>query len=442
MITPENSTNMELERAILSKILREPESAYLVVGKLKANQFSAKQHEVIFKAIEALVDETSEPNYLLVKSRLDSFSNLDNAGGEEYLKDIYESEIKIGDLTDIVDKVIKNNLLSQVNFIGYEMSRLDKSHTDDIESRISQLSQQLDNLILGSSGSQTESIQDVLRDEWVDFEKLLEKPGITGISTGNSDLDLMLSGYNSTNLIVIAARTGVGKSSYALRQMLNMSKENIPVLMFSYEMSKKELSQRMVSMESKVPLLKIRTGNINDKELDIIKETYLKVSTYPIYLDTSASDSLSYLLSTIRRYVRTSGVKVVFVDYLQLMARNTENLVRDLGKVTKALKLLAMELDIVVVALSQINRGVESRDNKRPQLFDLRDSGNIEEDANIVLMLYRPALSGSKVKDEDEFLCEILVRKNRNGPLGAVNAYFKAENADIVNSLTEIIRSK
>jgi replicative DNA helicase len=252
----------------------------------------------------------------------------------------------------------------------------------------------------------------------------------------------MLSGYNPTNLIVVAARTGVGKSSYALRQMLNMAKQNIPTLMFSYEMSKKELSQRMVSMESGVPLLNIRTGNVSDKELQEIKDTYLKVSTYPIYLDTSASDSLSYLLSTIRRYVRTSGVKVVFVDYLQLMARNTDNLVRDLGKVTKALKLLAMELDIVVVALSQINRGVESRDNKRPQLFDLRDSGNIEEDANIVLMLYRPALSGGKFKDEDEFLCEILVRKNRNGPLGAINAYFKAENADIVNSLTEIIRGR
>lgn len=441
MITPENSTNMELERAILSKILREPETAYAVVGKIKSNQFSASQHKTIFWAIETLVDETAEPNYLLVKSKLDSHSKLENAGGEEYLKDLYESDLKIEDVSDIVDRVIKISLLTEINILGFEMSRLNKSHTEDIESRISQISQQLDNLIIGSVGNQTESIQDVLRDEWADFEKLLEKPGITGISTGNSSLDLMLSGYNPTNLIILAARTGVGKSSFALRQMLNMAKENIPTMMFSYEMSKKELSQRMVSMESGVPLLSIRTGNVTDKELEVIKDTYLKVSTYPIHLDTSANDSLSYLLSTIRRYVRTHGVKVVFVDYLQLMARDSANETRDLGKITRALKLLAMELEIVVIALSQLNRGLESRDNKRPQLFDLRQSGNIEEDGNVVIMLYRPALAGVKMKDEDEFLCEILVRKNRNGPLGAINAYFKADTADVVNSLTEIIRS-
>lgn len=438
MITPENSTNMELERAILSKILREPESAFSVVGKIRPSQFLSLQHQTIFKAIEKLVEETSEPNYLMVKSTLDSQSDLEKAGGEILLKEIYESEVKIDDLSDIVDTVIKASLVTDVIKIGYEMARFNKTDQENIETKISQISQQLDNLVAGSSGSHVESIQDVLRDEWVEFEKLLEKPGITGISTGNSDLDLMLSGYNPTNLIIIAARTSVGKSAYSLRQMLNMAKQNVPVMMFSYEMSKKELSQRMVSMESKVPLLKIRTGNISDKELELVKNAHLQISTYPIYLDTSANDSLSYILSTIRRYVRTYGVKVVFVDYLQLMARDANNMVRDLGKITRALKLLAMELEIVVVALSQINRGVESRDNKRPQNYDLRDSGNIEEDATIVLMLYRPALHG-KVKDEEEDLCEILVRKNKNGPLGAINAYFQKENADIVNSLAELV---
>lgn len=439
MITPENSTNMELERAILSKILREPESVFSVVGKIRWQSFSALHHQTIFKAIEKLVEETSEPNYLMVKSTLDSLGDLEKAGGESTLKDIYESEIKIDDLSDIVDTIMKASLVTDAVKIGYDMMKLNKSDQEDIETKISQISQRLDNLVSGSLGDKTESIQEVLRDEWVEFEKLLEKPGITGISSGNSDLDLMLSGYNPTNLIVIAARTGIGKSSLALRQMINMSKENIPTLMFSYEMSKRELSQRMVSMESKVPLLKIRTGNVNEKELELIKDTYLKVSTYPIYLDTSASDSLSYLLSTIRRYVRTSGVKIVFVDYLQLMSRDSVNETRDLGKITRALKLLAMELEIVVVALSQLNRALETRDNKRPQLFDLRQSGNIEEDANVVLMLYRPALAGGKVKDDEEDLCEILVRKNRNGPLGAINTYFQKENADIVNSLAELI---
>ena len=221
--------------------------------------------------------------------------------------------------------------------------------------------------------------------------------------------------------------------------MINVAKNNIPVLLFSYEMSKRQLSQRMVSMESGIGLHNIRTGAVSEKDLSLLKDTYSKISNYPIFIDSNMTASLGYVASTIRRYVMNQGVKVVYLDYLGLMTHDADNETRELGRITRTLKMLAMELNITIVAISQLNRDVESRDNKRPMLSDLRQSGRIEEDADIVLMLYRPAAYG-KVNNEDEFLMEVLIRKNRNGPIGMVKAYFDAQAVNVAQSIKEVLK--
>jgi replicative DNA helicase len=229
----------------------------------------------------------------------------------------------------------------------------------------------------------------------------------------------------------------MGKTALVIRQMLNISKKNIPVLLFSYEMSKRQLSQRMVAMESRVWLEKIKTGNISEQDLQLIKDVYLDIGNYPIYVDSNMSAALGYVLSTIRRYVRTNGVKVVFLDYLGLMVHDASNETIELGRISRALKMLAMELDITIIAVSQLSRAVESRDNKRPVLADLRQSGRLEEDADIVLMLYRPQYYSPQTGDK-EYEVELLLRKNRNGPIGIPKAYFDPKTVNIVNSLAEV----
>jgi replicative DNA helicase len=431
------SSISNIERQALVKILKDSNSLYKVLGDLKPEYFSVFQYGTIYRAAEELIESNSEIGHLVLLSRLEESNSLNQAGGKEFVDGIFSSEVVEDEITSLCDIINKNYKLRRAIKLGHNLSSLNNS--SDVESQLSSLRQEIDNLIFGNSGVYTENIQDVLREEWDSFQQLLDKPGITGVSTGVDDLDILLSGYNPGNLIVIAARTSVGKTALALKQLLEISKKNVPTMIFSYEMSKKELSQRLVSMEAKINLLKIRTGSVDSKEIEEIKKTHLEISTYPIYIDTNSSGSLNYVLSTIRKYVRTYGVKVVFIDYLQLMARESGDMVRDIGKITKSLKALAGELEITIVVLSQLNRGLEMRENKRPELFDLRDSGNIEEDANAVIMLYRPKKHGKASKDGDEYLCEVLLRKNRNGPLGTINLYFDEETVNFYNSLADVI---
>lgn len=431
----------DIEKAVLVKLIKEPTLIYDVLGYLKNIHFDVKQYSLIYKAMEDLASNNTDIGYLVLLSKLTDNKSFDKLGDEDFLKELFEDIPSSDDVKDLCELIIKNYKKRCAVKIGYDLSSLHKMDSDNIEANLSEISRTIDNLISDSSGSFTDSIQNVLREEWEEFEVLIKNPGITGIETGVADLDLMLSGYNPTNMIIIAARPSVGKTSLALRQVLDIAKKNIPVMMFSYEMSKKELSQRMVSMESGINLLNIRTGAVSDKEFEEIKRVYLEIGTYPIYIDTNASAPLGYVLSTIRRYVRSSGVKVVFVDYIQLMSRDTDNETHEIGKISRALKVLAQELGITVVILSQLNRLVESRENKRPQLSDLRQSGNLEEDANAVLMLYRPALYG-KVKDDEENLCEILIRKNRNGPTGTVNTYFDGTSVNIYSTLNDYITAE
>lgn len=440
-MTEQETNDLNIERTIIGRILKSPDLIHKISSYLDPKHFAVTQHRIIFSAVDEIVEDGSEPGYLLVLSKLDKTNRLEQAGGPEYLEELYREEYPQDDLKGLADILIKSFMVREANVIGYNLIKVSKSNQDGIESHLTQTVKELDDLLTGGGGSHTEHIQTILRDEWESIKDRLEEPGISGLSTGFEQLDVVTSGLNPTDLVIIAARPSVGKTTFAIRSLLNLSKQNIPTLLFSYEMSKKQLSQRMVSMESGIGLQDIRTGTVTNEDLEIIKKVYLDISSYPIYIDSNMAASLGYITSTIRRHVRSSGVKVVFIDYLQLMVQNQDNMTIELGRISRALKMLAMELGITVVALSQLNRGVESRESKRPQLSDLRQSGRIEEDADIVLMLYRPAIYG-KMQNEQEFLLEVLVRKNRNGPIGSVPTYFESKSVNIHSSLEGLLSGK
>jgi len=429
-------TNLNVERTLLGKILQNPDKVHSVIGYLKPAHFSSTQHKIIFSVFVELVEEGSEPGLISVTSKLSNEKNLEAVGGEDYLKELYKEEYAPDNLKDLADIMIKEHIVREAQQVGYGLLKLEDP--ESAEAYVVQSAQQLYDIAVGGSGLYTESISTILREEWESIKERLINPGISGISTGFDEYDMVLSGLNPTDLIIVAARPSQGKTSLAIRQMINIAKNNVPVLLFSYEMSKKQLSQRMVAMESGVGLQNIRTGAVTDDDLKKIKDVYLDISSYPIYIDSNMAASIGYVASTIRRYVTTHGVRVVFVDYLQLMTHDADNETKELGRITRALKMLAMELGITVVALSQLNRDVEGRDNKRPLLSDIRQSGRIEEDADVVTMIYRPAMYG-KVDNDKEFLMELLVRKNRNGPTGTVRVYFNPTSVNVVQSLKEVL---
>lgn len=438
---PNNESALDIERAVLSKMLKSPEHSFQVLGYLKPMHFSVAQHEIIFRVIEELTENNTESTYLILQSRLDSLGLLDKAGGKAYLEELYTLEPGVDDLQPLVDIIIKAYMVRSANIIGYNMMKIDKAEQETIESYLSQVSQQLDDLVVGSSGSSTESIQSIMREGWDELVSQLGSPGIPGVDTGFEELNLLTSGFNPGDLILVAARPSTGKTAFATRITLNMAKRNVPILLFSYEMAKKQLSQRMVASESSIGLQNIKSGALSEKEMDALREVYIDISSYPIYIDSNMSASLGYVLSTIRRFVRSSGVKVVVIDYIQLMTQSSDNETQELGRISRSLKMLAMELGITIVVLSQLNRGLENRENKRPLMSDLRQSGRLEEDADIIIMLYRPAAYG-KVKADEENLLELIIRKNRNGPTGIIQTYFESSSVNIVDSLHELVKGK
>jgi len=230
---------------------------------------------------------------------------------------------------------------------------------------------------------------------------------------------------NSGELWVVAGRPGMGKTAYFCNAMLKQGASNIPLLMFSLEMKKGPLVERMLAIETGISSNDMRMGMLNQEKIDALSDKIKEIKDYPIHIDSNYFSDINYIVTTARRYKALHGIEVIYLDYLQLLAERTSDATNEIGRITRALKLLANDIDVSIVMGSQLSRGVEARPDKRPQLQDLRQSGNIEEDADIVLGLYRDVLYNKKTSDKD--LLELLLLKHRNGPTGMLPVGFEQE---------------
>jgi replicative DNA helicase len=370
----------------------------------------------------------NEPiDMLSLSTKLSEQKLLDSVGGNQYLAEIVNtvpSSANIKHYADIVQKkYVLRSLIEAADYVSEMAFEEGDDHMDDI---LDAAEKRIFSVVSSPKNQKFVNLKDALPEAYERLEKLHESKGLLrGLPTGFKDLDTMLSGLQKSDLIILAARPSMGKTTLALdmARMAGVQHEK-SILIFSLEMSSQQLVDRMLSAESRVNAWNLRTGNLSsDREFSQLRDSLGKLAKAKIFIDDTAGNSIVRMKALSRRIKAEKGLDFIIVDYLQLMttSKNYDSMVNQVTEISRSLKSLAKELDVPVLALSQLNRAVESRGGK-PRLSDLRDSGSIEHDADVVIFIHRE----DKGKDESEKtnIAEILVEKHRNGPVGKVDLYF------------------
>jgi len=423
------------EQALLGALLLNPK-AYLESEKLiRPEYFQQESHQAIYKAMYRLNEKRLEIDPVSLVTEMQGYGHLDVSGGASYLDELTEKcPTSINALTyaHIVErKALLRQLAAAAESIrqmAAEGKRPINDILDDAEQRIFQIGQaRVDNDLT--------HIQDIMVDVMDQMKENRENQKTTrGLPTGFAQLDRLLGGLNKNDLLVLAARPGMGKTSFALTMALNaVTRLESKVGVFSLEMGKDQVAQRLLAMESALNLHQLRIGELGDAQWDLLEAASDNVSRSKLYLDDTPGSSVSDIRGKSRRLHAKVNLDLLIVDYMQLMSsadsrangRYGENRQQEITYISSSLKNLARELDIPVVALSQLSRAVEARQDKRPLLQDLRESGSIEQDADVVMFLYRDDYYDEESLDQG--LAELIVAKHRNGALGKVKFHFKKE---------------
>jgi len=421
--------NIEAEKAVLGAILLDSDSLPKILDRIGPEDFYRNSHRIIYKIILELYESGTPIDLIKLKDYLKTRDLLESVGGISYLTDIFEAtptSANIFSHADIVrEKAVSRRLINVGNRIftqGYEEAKSSDLLLDDAERMIFDLAEK-------KSQSNIFAVKDIIDDSFELIEKLYHnKSELTGIGTGFKDFDSLTSGLHKSDLIIIAARPSMGKTSLCINMAMHMAiKENLSVLFFSLEMSKEQLVMRMLSSLASVNAHRLRTGFITNKDWDNLVKAGSKISEASIYIDDTSSLSSLDLKAKARRLKREKGLDIIMIDYLQLMEGHgrSESRQQEISTISRSLKGLAKELDIPLIALSQLSRAVESRTEKRPMLSDLRESGAIEQDADLVGFIYRPEVYSKKL--EEEGIAELIIGKQRNGPIDTVKLVFLKE---------------
>jgi len=408
------------EALLLGMLLKNPGLTY-ELKYIKSFMFSSTPNTILFSSIEELLDQGLIPEVSLIDAYLQSQKRYDTVGGREYLNYLEKqtsAEENLREYERIIVDSYKARVLTQMSA---ELPDL-ISKSSDMEHVLNNIRTTLDTLGDSSGGQSTEQMKSILKSSWDIIVERVQNPGIQGFSTGLSKIDTATGGMIGGDLWFLASRPSMGKSAVACNWMLNQGMGGIPTLFFSLEMSKALIMERLLSTYTKIPLSNLRLGLLNQGNMDLISSAMRDMKDYPIYIDPLFDSNINYVTTTIRRYVKLHGIKIVYLDYIQLLADRGNNATHDLGAISRKLKLLAHELDITIIILSQLNRGVELRDNKRPMIADMRQSGYLEEDADIIIGLYRD----EKYTPDSKFkgLMENIILKQRSGPTGTVFTKF------------------
>ncbi len=421
--------NLEAEQGVLGACLKSQDGFAKALEILSAEDFYKGAHRKIFTVMQELFEANEPIDVLVIAERLRKKNELDSVGGIDYLtvlEDFVPTATAIIHHAKIVrEKKILRDLIETATEIvnkGYSDSEEVDQVLDDAERAIFQISER-------RTRKSFFTIKEVIKDNFVSIEKLFESPGmVTGVPTGFVDLDNLTSGLQPSDLIILAGRPSMGKTSLALdigRYAAMHAK--VPTAIFSMEMSREQLGIRMLCSEARVNSSKLRTGYIAKNDWPRLTEAAGRLSEAPIFIDDTPALSSLDVRARARRLAAEHDIGLVIIDYLQLMQGRgkTESRQLEVSDISRGLKALAKELNVPIIALSQLSRAVESRVDKRPMLSDLRESGAIEQDADVVAFIYRDEVynpAGDQVG-----IAEILIRKHRNGPLGDVKLNFESQ---------------
>lgn len=414
--------NSEAETAILSLMLCNP-AERLEYNGLKPQMFSSSVNEEIFRTIEELRDADTNPDVNFIIMKLKEDGKLDKVGGEKYLnalRDNYNFDKQ--NFSEYVRTVCNyyktrgvGNLVSGI--------KIDKINPGDIDDVILSFRNKLDSLQLESAHATTIHIGEQMKQAYDEITSREQHRGLRGSSWGVKPIDDVTAGKVAGELWYIGGRPSQGKSALMLNSVLADGKAGVPVLIFSREMNYQSLVERMISIETGISLTNIRSGVLDTDQLKLILDCMSVLKNYPIYIDVDfTSTSPAYIEATISKYKRLHDIKVVYVDYIQLLSERNEDQTAELGRFSRMFKALTNKYDLSIIVISQLNRQVEMRENKRPILSDLRQSGNLEEDADFVVGLYRDSYYNKETKDKDKM--EFIILKARNAQIGTVTVDF------------------
>ncbi|PIR89525.1 MAG: replicative DNA helicase [Candidatus Harrisonbacteria bacterium CG10_big_fil_rev_8_21_14_0_10_40_38] len=426
--------NLEAEESVLGSLMLDKDAVIKVADILIPDDFYKPSHGKIYEAMIGLYSKHQPIDILSVSSRLKEENKLADIGGSSYLSDLVSrvpTASHVGHYAKIVKekKILRDLIGASAEITEHAMSPADDVDTmlDSIEQKIFSISQRsiTQNFIL---------VKDELQAAYERIEKLHSGTGeMRGVPTGFKELDNILSGLQRSDLVVLGARPSLGKTSFALNiARYAATKLKLPVGFFSLEMSREQIVDRLISVEAGVPLWKLRTGRLKDEsDFELVQHALDSLSQAPFYIDDTPSPNILQMRAMARRLQANHGLALIVIDYLQLIQPrgSGDNMVQQITEISRGLKGIARELKVPVLALSQLSRAVDQREIKVPKLSDLRESGAIEQDADVVLFIYRKDRDKMSITPEEENIAEIIVAKHRNGPLGVVKLHFDAERA-------------
>jgi len=428
--------SVDAERAILGSIMLRPGAIHEINDVIREDSFYATKHAQIYKIMLELSSKGEPIDIISMSHKLEEKGLLDQIGGSSYLSELTNSVPASTNIKYYGDVVNKKHILRKIIEAGDGISELGfREDVEDVFEILDQAEKRMMGINNNTSGHAFQSLKDSLPEAWDRLEKLHENKGeLRGVPTGFHDLDQYLSGLQKSDLVILAARPSMGKTTLALDIARQAALNNgTPTVIFSLEMSTQQLVDRLIAAQSKVNAWNLRTGNLSsENEFAKIRDSLDSLSKAPIFVDDMAGNSIIRMRSVCRRIRAEHGIGLIIVDYLQLMStsKNYDSMVNQVTEISRSLKALAKEFDVPVLALSQLSRAVESRGG-RPRLSDLRDSGSIEQDADIVMFIHRE----DKGKDESEKtnIAEILIEKHRNGPVGKVDLYFDEKSTTFMS---------
>lgn len=426
--------NKEAEQSVLGAILIDKESLIKVVDILDPKDFYVPAHEKIYATILELFEKHQPIDILSLTSRLKEKGYFQDVGGSGYLADLTNQVPTAAHIENYAKIVKEKHILRELITTATQIAEDSFDPENEVEDLLDQIEQKIISISQRSISQNFIHIKDELKSAYERIEKLHQGDGsLRGVPTGFKGLDNILSGFQKSDLVVLGARPSLGKTAFSLDIARNAAlKHGIPVGYFSLEMSREQVIDRLISSESQVSLWKLRTGRIkDDMEFEMIQYALDKLSKAPIFIDDTPSPNILQMRSMARRLQMEHGLGLIVVDYLQLIQPRTksDNMVNQVTEISRGLKSLARELKVPVLALSQLSRAVDQRDHKQPRLSDLRESGSIEQDSDVVMFIYRKDRDRTDIEAplDEQNVAQIIVAKHRNGPLGSVKFKFDSE---------------
>ena len=431
---PPNDT--EAEQAVIGSMLTDKDAVASAIEVLQEDDFYREDNKIIYTAILNLYNRSEPIDIITLKSELSSMGKLDAVGGLEYIAELPDKVPTTSNVEQYIKIVEEKSVLRNLIKTANDIITLGYDPTQDVEDIIDTSEKKIFEVMQKKNQKGYSSIKDVLVDTFTELEQLYNrKQHITGVPTGFADLDYKTAGLHKSDLILVAARPAMGKSAFALNIATNAAvRANIPVVIFSLEMSKEQMGNRILCSEAMVDSNKVRTGKLEEDDWTKLAGTIGPLSDSEIYIDDTPGISVTEIRAKCRKLKLEKNIGMVVIDYLQLVqGSNKRNGSREqeISEISRSLKILAKELNVPVIALSQLSRAVEQRPDHRPMLSDLRESGAIEQDADIVMFLYRDDYYNKDSEKKD--IAEVIIAKHRGGSLGTIELLWLGSYTKFVN---------